>query len=358
MWPGYDYVGWSNRTLPKGYVEMTFEFDHVRNFTSMKVRGQSRENFFSDLPLSDESFAELTELSCATAGEHPSHICRISLLATGLSVISLFAKGKCCCQRLKRLQHRQTELFSCTNFCIIFLFTVLIFLHIFLPPVHRFTVITCSVEGWGCSDRLPVTSGQDQTGRQTRCPSSLLLTVWAKAPVLSRCPSGIVQPRPSNAVSTSTTFGCCSVRWPSSQVKRHQVSVSSCQSCSKVSFHVSHLILQEALTTVYIAWPEKLPPVWPNDSVLSLSSTHRLNGIQHISDPSQTRTPNKHTTRSGAEPLVHALVTLIVISEKKMSVTTEKGSEHRSCTHSMNDCAAIIFSESWLLSKIHYVHRN
>ncbi|XP_067109206.1 discoidin domain-containing receptor 2-like [Osmerus mordax] len=37
MWPGYDYVGWTNESLPKGYVEMTFEFDHVRNFTSMKV---------------------------------------------------------------------------------------------------------------------------------------------------------------------------------------------------------------------------------------------------------------------------------------------------------------------------------
>uniref|UniRef100_A0A673AJD3 receptor protein-tyrosine kinase n=1 Tax=Sphaeramia orbicularis TaxID=375764 RepID=A0A673AJD3_9TELE len=37
MWPGYDYVGWNNKSFPKGYVEMTFEFDHVRNFTSMKV---------------------------------------------------------------------------------------------------------------------------------------------------------------------------------------------------------------------------------------------------------------------------------------------------------------------------------
>ncbi|XP_061694651.1 discoidin domain-containing receptor 2-like [Syngnathoides biaculeatus] len=37
MWPGYDYVGWSNKSAPKAYVEMTFEFDHVRNFTSMKV---------------------------------------------------------------------------------------------------------------------------------------------------------------------------------------------------------------------------------------------------------------------------------------------------------------------------------
>ncbi|XP_077413864.1 discoidin domain-containing receptor 2-like [Vanacampus margaritifer] len=37
MWPGYDYVGWTNRSSPKGYVEMTFEFDHIRNFTSVKV---------------------------------------------------------------------------------------------------------------------------------------------------------------------------------------------------------------------------------------------------------------------------------------------------------------------------------
>uniref|UniRef100_A0A3Q2DYU9 Discoidin domain receptor tyrosine kinase 2b n=1 Tax=Cyprinodon variegatus TaxID=28743 RepID=A0A3Q2DYU9_CYPVA len=37
VWPGYDYVGWSNKTFPKGYVEMIFDFDHIRNFTSMKV---------------------------------------------------------------------------------------------------------------------------------------------------------------------------------------------------------------------------------------------------------------------------------------------------------------------------------
>ncbi|KAM9791305.1 discoidin domain-containing receptor 2 isoform 2-T2 [Syngnathus typhle] len=37
MWPGYDYVGWSNRSWPKGYVEMTFQFDRIRNFTSVKV---------------------------------------------------------------------------------------------------------------------------------------------------------------------------------------------------------------------------------------------------------------------------------------------------------------------------------
>uniref|UniRef100_A0A667YBP0 receptor protein-tyrosine kinase n=1 Tax=Myripristis murdjan TaxID=586833 RepID=A0A667YBP0_9TELE len=37
MWPGYDYVGWTNKSFPRGFVEMSFEFDHVRNFTSMKV---------------------------------------------------------------------------------------------------------------------------------------------------------------------------------------------------------------------------------------------------------------------------------------------------------------------------------
>lgn len=37
VWPGYDYVGWTNASLPDGSVEMTFEFDRVRNFTSMKV---------------------------------------------------------------------------------------------------------------------------------------------------------------------------------------------------------------------------------------------------------------------------------------------------------------------------------
>ncbi|XP_076829803.1 discoidin domain-containing receptor 2 isoform X2 [Brachyhypopomus gauderio] len=37
VWPGYDYVGWSNTTFPSNAVEMTFEFDRVRNFTSMKV---------------------------------------------------------------------------------------------------------------------------------------------------------------------------------------------------------------------------------------------------------------------------------------------------------------------------------
>ncbi|XP_063074829.1 discoidin domain-containing receptor 2 [Engraulis encrasicolus] len=37
VWPGYDYVGWTNASFPSGYVEMIFEFDRVRNFSSMKV---------------------------------------------------------------------------------------------------------------------------------------------------------------------------------------------------------------------------------------------------------------------------------------------------------------------------------
>lgn len=37
-WPGYDYVGWSNESFPGGFVEIMFEFDRIRNFTSMKVR--------------------------------------------------------------------------------------------------------------------------------------------------------------------------------------------------------------------------------------------------------------------------------------------------------------------------------
>ncbi|OCT85441.1 discoidin domain-containing receptor 2 isoform X1 [Xenopus laevis] len=37
MWPGYDYVGWSNESFSNGYVEIMFEFDRIRNFTTMKV---------------------------------------------------------------------------------------------------------------------------------------------------------------------------------------------------------------------------------------------------------------------------------------------------------------------------------
>lgn len=38
VWPGYDYVGWRNESTAGGYVEITFEFDRIRNFTAMKVR--------------------------------------------------------------------------------------------------------------------------------------------------------------------------------------------------------------------------------------------------------------------------------------------------------------------------------
>ncbi|XP_057263300.1 discoidin domain-containing receptor 2-like isoform X1 [Pezoporus wallicus] len=37
VWPGYDYVGWKNESFSTGYVEMEFQFDRPRNFTSMKV---------------------------------------------------------------------------------------------------------------------------------------------------------------------------------------------------------------------------------------------------------------------------------------------------------------------------------
>ncbi|XP_052453663.1 discoidin domain-containing receptor 2-like [Carassius gibelio] len=44
LWPGYDYVGWRNNSLGPGYVEMEFQFDSQRNFTSMKVHSN---NMFS-----------------------------------------------------------------------------------------------------------------------------------------------------------------------------------------------------------------------------------------------------------------------------------------------------------------------
>ncbi|XP_047443918.1 discoidin domain-containing receptor 2 isoform X3 [Mugil cephalus] len=37
MWPGYDYVGWNNESFSSGFVEIMFEFDRTRNFTTMKV---------------------------------------------------------------------------------------------------------------------------------------------------------------------------------------------------------------------------------------------------------------------------------------------------------------------------------
>nr|XP_021329693.1 discoidin domain-containing receptor 2 [Danio rerio]XP_693702.4 discoidin domain-containing receptor 2 [Danio rerio] len=44
LWPGYDYVGWRNDGLGPAYVEMEFQFDRQRNFTSMKVHSN---NMFS-----------------------------------------------------------------------------------------------------------------------------------------------------------------------------------------------------------------------------------------------------------------------------------------------------------------------
>ncbi|XP_065428254.1 discoidin domain-containing receptor 2-like isoform X3 [Chrysemys picta bellii] len=37
VWPGYDYVGWKNESFSTGSVDMEFQFDRQRNFTSMKV---------------------------------------------------------------------------------------------------------------------------------------------------------------------------------------------------------------------------------------------------------------------------------------------------------------------------------
>ncbi|XP_006004648.1 epithelial discoidin domain-containing receptor 1 isoform X2 [Latimeria chalumnae] len=37
VWPGYDYVGWTNGSFEHGFVEMEFEFDRLRVFASMKV---------------------------------------------------------------------------------------------------------------------------------------------------------------------------------------------------------------------------------------------------------------------------------------------------------------------------------
>ncbi|KAF7237269.1 Discoidin domain-containing receptor 2 [Varanus komodoensis] len=37
VWPGYDYVGWRNDSFRDGGVEMEFQFDRQRNFSSMKV---------------------------------------------------------------------------------------------------------------------------------------------------------------------------------------------------------------------------------------------------------------------------------------------------------------------------------
>ena len=41
VWPGYDYVGWSNHSFPSGYLEMEFEFDRLRAFQAMQVGAAS-----------------------------------------------------------------------------------------------------------------------------------------------------------------------------------------------------------------------------------------------------------------------------------------------------------------------------
>lgn len=43
VWPGYDYVGWSNHSFPSGYVEMEFEFDQLRAFQAMQVSVSSSQ---------------------------------------------------------------------------------------------------------------------------------------------------------------------------------------------------------------------------------------------------------------------------------------------------------------------------
>lgn len=50
-WPGYDYVGWNNESFPGGFVEIMFEFDRIRNFTSMKVRFQRKQDDILTHPL-------------------------------------------------------------------------------------------------------------------------------------------------------------------------------------------------------------------------------------------------------------------------------------------------------------------
>ena len=62
VWPGYDYVGWNNESFPSGFVEIMFEFDRIRNFTTMKVRSlMKKDNNHSWClvlsPISSENFS-------------------------------------------------------------------------------------------------------------------------------------------------------------------------------------------------------------------------------------------------------------------------------------------------------------
>lgn len=45
VWPGYDYVGWRNESTTSGYIEIMFEFDRIRNFTTMKVCSPEGSSF-------------------------------------------------------------------------------------------------------------------------------------------------------------------------------------------------------------------------------------------------------------------------------------------------------------------------
>nr|XP_030706977.1 epithelial discoidin domain-containing receptor 1 isoform X3 [Globicephala melas] len=50
VWPGYDYVGWSNHSFPSGYVEMEFEFDRLRTFNAMQVHCNNMHTLGARLP--------------------------------------------------------------------------------------------------------------------------------------------------------------------------------------------------------------------------------------------------------------------------------------------------------------------
>ncbi|KAM6184022.1 epithelial discoidin domain-containing receptor 1 isoform 3-T3 [Erethizon dorsatum] len=50
VWPGYDYVGWSNHSFPSGFVEMEFEFDRLRAFQAMQVHCNNMHTLGARLP--------------------------------------------------------------------------------------------------------------------------------------------------------------------------------------------------------------------------------------------------------------------------------------------------------------------
>ncbi|XP_021171257.2 discoidin domain-containing receptor 2 isoform X2 [Fundulus heteroclitus] len=89
VWPGYDYVGWSNKTFPKGYVEMIFDFDHIRNFTSMKVHCSNmfsrgvRQFRQATCYFRSESEWESDPVSFRPAAEPPSQSARFVTMPLG-----------------------------------------------------------------------------------------------------------------------------------------------------------------------------------------------------------------------------------------------------------------------------------